>query len=106
MLFRVYSRYVPNLTRNDGSAMDRLLTSSFVGTPVSQSKPTPQAAPHQAVPEPDTATAVAGNTRKVRAAPLSANHNGENLDAQPPPIGWADLAKSWMSNDSSFDRAA
>ncbi|WP_026301055.1 MULTISPECIES: site-specific integrase [unclassified Thioalkalivibrio] len=27
MLFRVYSRYVPNLTRQDGSAMDRLLRS-------------------------------------------------------------------------------
>ena len=25
MLFRVYSRYVPNLTRQDGSAMERLL---------------------------------------------------------------------------------
>ncbi len=25
MLFRVYSRYVPNLTRRDGTAMDRLL---------------------------------------------------------------------------------
>lgn len=25
MLFRVYSRYVPNLTRNDGSAFDRML---------------------------------------------------------------------------------
>ena len=25
MLFRVYSRYVPNLTRRDGSAMARLL---------------------------------------------------------------------------------
>lgn len=32
MLFRVYSRYVPNLTRNDGSAMDRLLTHTFIGT--------------------------------------------------------------------------
>jgi integrase len=32
MLFRVYSRYVPNLTRNDGSAMDRLLTHAFIGT--------------------------------------------------------------------------
>jgi integrase len=106
MLFRVYSRYVPNLTRNDGSAMDRLLTSTFVGTPVSQSQATPQAAPHQAVPEPDTATAVVSNARKGRAAPLSANHNGDNRDAQPPPIGWADLAKSWMSNDSSFDQAA
>ena len=27
MLFRVYSRYVPNLTRQDGSAMARLLAS-------------------------------------------------------------------------------
>lgn len=29
MLFRVYSRYVPNLTRQDGSAMDRLLVKNF-----------------------------------------------------------------------------
>ncbi|MBM3350771.1 MAG: site-specific integrase [Betaproteobacteria bacterium] len=29
MLFRVYSRYVPNLTRNDGSAFNRLLTSNL-----------------------------------------------------------------------------
>ena len=28
MLFSVYSTFVPNLTRNDGSAMDRLLTTS------------------------------------------------------------------------------
>ena len=26
MLFRVYSRYVPNLTRNDGSAFDKLIS--------------------------------------------------------------------------------
>ncbi|WP_026287687.1 site-specific integrase [Thioalkalivibrio sp. ALJ24] len=31
MLFRVYSRYVPNLTRQDGSAMDRLLRARFHG---------------------------------------------------------------------------
>ncbi|MBH9578157.1 tyrosine-type recombinase/integrase [Inhella proteolytica] len=29
MLFRVYSRFVPNLTRRDGSAFDRLLTQAF-----------------------------------------------------------------------------
>ena len=29
MLFRVYSRFVPNLTRNDGSAFNRLLTSQL-----------------------------------------------------------------------------
>ncbi|MBE7939666.1 DUF3596 domain-containing protein [Ramlibacter aquaticus] len=31
MLFRTYSRFVPNLTRQDGSAFDRLLTQSFAG---------------------------------------------------------------------------
>ncbi|WP_269620640.1 site-specific integrase [Zhongshania sp. BJYM1] len=33
MLFRVYSRYVPNLTRNDGSAFNRLILSSFPSAP-------------------------------------------------------------------------
>jgi integrase len=32
MLFRVYSRYVPNLTRSDGSAVNRLLTATL-GSP-------------------------------------------------------------------------
>jgi integrase len=31
MLFRTYSRYVPNLTRTDGSAFDRLVTSAVHG---------------------------------------------------------------------------
>lgn len=31
MLFRIYSRYVPNLTRQDGSAMERLLLSRLAG---------------------------------------------------------------------------
>ena len=30
MLFRVYSRYVPNLTRQDGSAMDRMLAATHI----------------------------------------------------------------------------
>ena len=34
MLFRVYSRYVPNLTRRDGSAMERLLAQHISVTPV------------------------------------------------------------------------
>lgn len=29
MLFNIYSRFVPNLTRQDGSAMDRLITQEF-----------------------------------------------------------------------------
>ncbi len=40
MLFRVYSRYVPNLTRQDGSAMERLLA-----TQMSQGALLPQATP-------------------------------------------------------------
>lgn len=32
MLFKVYSRYVPNLTRRDGSAFERLLTQSMAQT--------------------------------------------------------------------------
>lgn len=36
MLFRVYSRYVPNLTRQDGSAFDRLLNREFVQNPADQ----------------------------------------------------------------------
>ncbi|MDA3921344.1 MAG: site-specific integrase, partial [Salinisphaera sp.] len=31
MLFRVYSRYVPNLTRRDGSAFDRFVTNAING---------------------------------------------------------------------------
>ena len=34
MLFRVYSRYVPNLTRRDGSAMERLLAQHMSITPI------------------------------------------------------------------------
>lgn len=58
MLFRVYSRYVPNLTRNDGSAMDRLLTSTFLG-----------ANPPVRV--------LAQSTASVKAAPIS--HNAVKL---------------------------
>ena len=35
MLFRVYSRYVPNLTRRDGSAMERMLKQHLSLAPVS-----------------------------------------------------------------------
>ncbi|MEY2342915.1 DUF3596 domain-containing protein [Acidithiobacillus sp. IBUN Pt1247-S3] len=36
MLFRIYSRYVPNLTRQDGSAMERLLLSRLATLPVKE----------------------------------------------------------------------
>lgn len=43
MLFSVYARYVPNLTRKDGSAMERLLASNIDGfhQPTAQDEKTP-----------------------------------------------------------------
>lgn len=38
MLFRVYSRFVPNLTRQDGSAMERMLAAN-VGAPLAIASP-------------------------------------------------------------------
>jgi integrase len=43
MLFRVYSRFVPNLTRRDGSAFDRLLSTRFGGA--AAEKPASEAGP-------------------------------------------------------------
>jgi integrase len=43
MLFRVYSRFVPNLTRRDGSAFDRLLIATF--GPAKPEAPSPDAQP-------------------------------------------------------------
>ncbi|MGE0107457.1 MAG: DUF3596 domain-containing protein [Thiomonas sp.] len=39
MLFKVYSRYVPNLTRRDGSAFERLLTTAMARVDVMQNLP-------------------------------------------------------------------
>jgi integrase len=36
MLFRVYSRFVPNLTRRDGAAMERLISGHMSSTPVDE----------------------------------------------------------------------
>jgi integrase len=50
MLFRVYARFVPNLTRRDGSAFERMLTSAMgtaapiVGTAAASSNPAPELA--------------------------------------------------------------
>ena len=47
MLFKVYSRYVPNLTRQDGSAFERLLAANLsAGAVVPQSTVMPEGAHH------------------------------------------------------------
>lgn len=50
MLFRVYSRFVPNLTRKDGSAMERLLISKMGGedNPSQNSSSTPDTSDEEA----------------------------------------------------------
>ena len=85
MLFRVYSRYVPNLTRNDGSAMDRLLTSTFVG--MSPAKPQHLNAPSG--PNQPVQAAVTQNTGQPRKrhVPVQTAANSDLAEkAQPPPM--------------------
>ena len=139
MLFRVYSRYVPNLTRQDGSAMERLLASQMsqgaliaqqvgsaetVYVPAQQALPTriqgshdvntpafrkapPRSTPKNTMlPEPHAVPQAAvqcsapeggarGNTRAANSLTSTATAS------QPPPLGWADLAHSWMRQTST-----
>lgn len=54
MLFRTYSRYVPNLTRNDGSAFDRMVTGAvnggFTETPATRPAAKPDITPRTRSP--------------------------------------------------------
>jgi integrase len=107
MLFRIYSRYVPNLTRNDGSAMDRLLRSTFIAPPA-QERQVPQKTAPQAVAttKAEVPNAEASNAQAARAAEVSTPGNAANRDAQAPPNAWLDMARSWKSNDPLFEQAA
>jgi integrase len=61
MLFTVYSRFVPNLTRRDGSAIDRLLATRFStgGSSATDAPSTPTKASPPAQPPPVRAFALA-----------------------------------------------
>ncbi|MBV2208937.1 MAG: site-specific integrase [Thermomonas sp.] len=50
MLFKTYSRYVPNVTRTDGSAMDRLLAANLNSAPVVILRQRDLQAPHMMQP--------------------------------------------------------
>ena len=76
MLFRVYSRFIPNLTRNDGSAMDRLLTHTFVAT----GDKAPAMSPLQAMAIRDSQLSVGHQKPTSHTAPSTAPPN-----AKPPP---------------------
>jgi integrase len=121
MLFRVYSRYVPNLTRQDGSAMERLLASQLAQGPLIEQK-VPGANHSIFVPAQESTPlpvpklrgmhhpSYGKNTVDVKATRLniagdSANRNadtsssGDQTDAQPPPISAisAISAIPWLS---------
>ncbi len=68
MLFRVYSRYVPNLTRQDGSAIERLLASRFATGGVA-SEP---AAPSNSAP-PKTSPGSAGLVPSTKSPGVQLN---------------------------------
>lgn len=73
MLFTVYGRFVPNLTRQDGSAIDRLLATRFsTGATADSSR-------EQATGVPPSASTMPAR----RSAPSAAND--ANHGAQPPP---------------------
>ena len=90
MLFRVYSRYVPNLTRQDGSAMERLLASKLSQGPLIENSSNGQyhhvsEAPAQAVPKPRGLPA----TRSVFAKPpAKESSTAVPAQSQPPPMRW------------------
>ena len=53
MLFTVYSRFVPNMTRQDGSAIDRLLATRFSTGNVVGDPPKPDAGSNRSTPAND-----------------------------------------------------
>jgi len=78
MLFRVYSRYVPNLTRQDGSAMERLLASQMAQGALLQQKQSGDGTPiyvpaNEAQPQP---------IPKLRGI----HHAGAGRAQPPPPL--------------------
>ena len=120
MLFRVYSRYVPNLTRQDGSAMERLLASQMSQGPLI-AQVMPDTAVTVYVPAQDVANASAvkppgvQKTMKRAPAPSSARqpggvnkaagsrHQPSNADvvskpSELTPLTWADMASAWTNN--------
>jgi len=69
MLFRVYSRFVPNLTRQDGSAFERLLLQNGTATANEASAPSglsaPECQPYNSINNPQSTTCVGVNSNEV-----------------------------------------
>lgn len=96
MLFRVYSRYVPNLTRQDGSAMERLLASQMSQGPLIEQQPSGSGRAIF-VPAQDLAPQPTPKLRGMHKP--KAQTEGQIPDAQPPPDFWRSQC-SWMPTHS------
>lgn len=120
MLFRVYSRYVPNLTRQDGSAMERLLASQLSqGALLQQKTPggvttiyvsaqdiAPQPIPKlRGMHSPKSHQSPDQNSH-IELAPREhpGDHDavGSTSLAQPPPLSWLAQSSAWMPNHPSL----
>jgi integrase len=95
MLFRVYSRYVPNLTRQDGSAMERLLASQLSQGALIEDSSAPQRGIY--VHAQDSCPLVVPKPRGVygQQRPQRATDIGDNTDAQPPPWSLGAQSGRW-----------
>jgi integrase len=131
MLFKVYSRWVPNLTRQDGSAMERLLASKLSQGPLIEQKdatgqsafvPVKESAP-MPVPKPrgipgrpaipqfkQRASGIGSPVSATQAYVPSANSEPAesakpvaDVGRAPPSLTWTDLADSWMSEPAAGD---
>ena len=90
MLFRVYSRYVPNLTRQDGSAMERLLASQL-----SQGALLPQKSDSGATIYAPALQAEDRAETQQRVEPGA----DTAIAAQPPPPFWPPASRDWVAPD-------
>ena len=112
MLFRVYSRYVPNLTRQDGSAMERLLASQMSQGPliehrapgtnhtlhVPASEASAQPVPRLRGMHHPAYVATSPRVGQTLSALTHVAATGTNTDAQPPPRPWALATQAWMQS--------
>lgn len=94
MLFRTYSRYVPNMTRQDGSAMERLLANRMSNGPLVRYQPEAGTNPNGPLGIP---TYVTADQQAAQPTPKPRGIAGQRAkaqrqapgDAQPPPVcGW------------------
>lgn len=114
MLFRVYSRYVPILTGQVGSAMERLLASQFsqgalieqkmpgsplaVFVPALQAAPMPQPKP-RGVPKSAAVSQAEPPANQPRPATvMTPDQPATQVNAQPPPLSWGDMARQWIGD--------